>query len=182
MLNLDAFIADCLSAVRADPTHRAAHDVMSRAFADPAAVLAAVGEPAAGGLSTIHRSSELTVLNVVWKPGVTIRPHNHEMWAVIGIYSGREDNIFWRRLRDDAPHPAGTGRIEAAGAKALSTGDVAPLGRDIIHSVTNPIDRLTGAIHIYGGDFFATDRSEWDPGSLTERPYDMAKTRALFGL
>ena len=25
-------------------------------------------------------------------------PHNHEMWAVIGVYTGREDNIFWRRI------------------------------------------------------------------------------------
>ena len=29
-------------------------------------------------------------------------PHNHQMWAVIGIYigiyTGREDNIFWRRV------------------------------------------------------------------------------------
>jgi predicted metal-dependent enzyme (double-stranded beta helix superfamily) len=181
MLNLDTFIADCLAAVRADPTHRAAHEVMSRAFSDPSQVLAAVGEPAAGGFSAIYRSPELTILNVIWKPGFTIHPHNHEMWALIGVYTGREDNIFWRRLKDDAPHPAGKGRIEAAGAKALSTGDVVPLGKDIIHSVTNPIDRFSGAIHIYGGDFFGVPRSEWDPGALTERPYDVEKTRALFG-
>jgi len=28
--------------------------------------------------------------------------------------------------------------------------------------VTNPIPRLTGAIHVYGGDFFGVARSEWD--------------------
>ena len=27
---------------------------------------------------------------------MTIMPHNHQMWAVIGVYTGREDNIFWR--------------------------------------------------------------------------------------
>jgi predicted metal-dependent enzyme (double-stranded beta helix superfamily) len=36
-------------------------------------------------------------------------------------------------------------------------------GDNIIHSVTNPIPRLTGAIHVYGGDFFGAERSEWDP-------------------
>jgi predicted metal-dependent enzyme (double-stranded beta helix superfamily) len=102
-------------------------------------------------------------------------PHNHEMWAVIGIYSGREDNIFWRRLPQDAG-----GRIEAAGAKSLGDRDVQPLGRDIIHSVLNPIRRLTGAIHVYGGDFVATPRSEWDPEALVEQPYDFEKTLALF--
>ena len=43
---------------------------------------------------------------------MTIMPHNHEMWAVIGIYTGREDNMFWRRV-EGAPD----GHIEAAGAK-----------------------------------------------------------------
>jgi len=59
----------------------------------------------------------------------------------------REDNIFWRRV------PGAPNRIEAAGAKALCEKDAVQLGSDIIHSVINPIDRLTGAIHIYGGDF-----------------------------
>jgi len=103
---------------------------------------------------------------------MTIPPHNHHMWAVIGIYTGREDNIFWRRLPD--------GRVEAAGAQSLGERDAVPLGRDIIHSVTNPIPRLTGAIHVYGGDFFAMQRSEWDPEALTESPYDVAKTVRLF--
>src|SRR5262249_57308575 len=57
---------------------------------------------------------------------------------------------------------------------------------NIIHSVTNPISRLTGAIHFteaisfYGGDFFAAERSEWDPETLREQPYDVEKTLRLF--
>jgi predicted metal-dependent enzyme (double-stranded beta helix superfamily) len=106
---------------------------------------------------------------------MTVMPHNHNMWAVIGIYTGREDNILWRR-RPDAP----SSRIEAAGAKALGEGDTLPLGRDIIHSVTNPIGRLTGAIHVYGGDFFGVPRSEWDPERLVEQPGDVQRTLQLF--
>ncbi len=97
------------------------------------------------------------------------------MWAVIGIYTGREDNIFWRRL----PEQKGS-RIEAAGAKSLGQRDVERLGRDIIHMVTNPLPRLTGAIHVYGGDFFAASRSEWDPETLLEQPFDMEKNLRLF--
>jgi hypothetical protein len=41
-------------------------------------------------------------------------------------------------------------------------GDAEPLGHNVIHSVTNPIPRLTVAMHVYGGDFFAAERSEWD--------------------
>jgi predicted metal-dependent enzyme (double-stranded beta helix superfamily) len=49
-----------------------------------------------------------------------------------------------------------------------------------IHSVTNPIARLTGAIHVYGGDFFGAERSEWDPETLQEGRYDAAKAMRLF--
>ncbi len=72
------------------------------------------------------------------------------------------------------------GRIEAAGAKSLGERDAEPLGRDVIHSVTNPVARLTGAIHVYGGDFFAVSRSEWDPETLHEGRYDLEKNMRLF--
>ena len=91
-------------------------------------------------------------------------PHNHKMRAVIGIYTGREDNIFWRRVDEHQP-----ANIEAAGARALSEKEAFPLGTDVIHSVINPIPRLTGAIHVYGGDFFGVTRSEWDPENLCEQ-------------
>jgi predicted metal-dependent enzyme (double-stranded beta helix superfamily) len=175
MFEIDRFVEDCRAAVQSDPTHKSAHEVIRRALDDPAGVLAAVGDPADSSLKPIYRAKDLTILNVVWKPGAIIRPHNHQMWAVIGVYTGREDNIFWRRIKDD-----GKGRIEAAGADTLAPGDVVPLGKDIVHSVINPTGKFTGAIHVYGGDFFGIERSEWDPETLIEAPYDMAKTRAMF--
>jgi predicted metal-dependent enzyme (double-stranded beta helix superfamily) len=93
------------------------------------------------------------------------------MWALIGIDTGREDNILWRRT------PA---RIEAFGAEALLEGDVAALPADVIHSVTNPLTRFTGSIHIYGGDFFETARSQWNPETLHEEPSDGAVIREMF--
>jgi predicted metal-dependent enzyme (double-stranded beta helix superfamily) len=150
-------------------------EVIARAVAAPSAVLGALGDPERGGIQRLHHTPELTILNVVWAPRMTLMPHNHQMWSVIGIYSGREDNIFWRRVggRDQR-------KIEAAGAQALSDGEVVSLGRDIIHSVTNPISRLTSALHVYGGDFFREPRSQWDPETLLEQPFDVEKTQRLF--
>jgi len=102
-------------------------------------------------------------------------PHNHKVWAVIGVYEGREDNIFWRRLKSPDNN-----KIEAAGAKSIGAGEVASLGKDLIHSVSNPISRFTRAIHVYGGNFFEIERSEWEPMTLTERPYDVVKNLGLF--
>ena len=148
---------------------------MARAVSDPTAVLARLGEPARAEVQKLYRAPDLTILNVIWGPRMTIMPHNHLMWAVIGIYTGRENNIFWRRL----PGETG-GKIEAAGAKSLGERDTEPLGRDIIHTVTNPLPRLTGAIHVYGGDFFAVARSEWDPETLLEGCYDVEKNMRFF--
>ena len=175
MFDLDRFIEDCRAAVREDPTHKAAREVLARAVADPSGVLAALGEPATAGVTPLYKSAELTILNVLWGKRMTIMPHDHRMWAVIGVYSGREDNIFWRRV----PGEAG-GLIEAAGAKSLGERCAEPLGRDVIHSVTNPLGRLTGAIHVYGGDFYGIERTEWDPETLLERPYDFELHRRLF--
>ncbi len=174
MFDLDRFTADCREAAARDPTHKGVREVVARAVTEPGAVIKGLGEPKRAELQKLYNGPNLTILNVVWGPYMTIMPHNHNMWAVIGIYSGREDNIFWRRV------PGMPTRVEAAGAKALSVGETAPLGPDIIHSVTNPIPRLTGAIHVYGGDFFAAARSEWDPETLSEGRYDVEKAKQLF--
>jgi len=175
MFDLERFIADCRAAVAEDPSHKAAREVLARANSDPAAIIAALGEPREAGVTPLYKSPELTILNVVWGRRMTIMPHDHRMWAVIGVYTGREDNIFWRRVAGE-----GGGLIEAAGAKSLGERCAEPLGRDIVHSVTNPLGRLTAAIHVYGGDFYGVERTEWDPETLLERPYDFALHRRLF--
>jgi predicted metal-dependent enzyme (double-stranded beta helix superfamily) len=153
-------------------------EVVARAVSDPAALTRALGEPKRGGLNVLHHAPDLTILNLVWGPGMSVMPHNHHVAAAIGIYAGREDNRFWRRV---GAGEDGAGRIEAAGGKTIVERGCAVLGRDIIHSVTNPLPRLTGAIHVYwGGDFFADGKSEWDPETLRERPYDKEKVARLF--
>lgn len=171
MFDTERFVQECRDAVTESDGHKAVRELLARAVAEPGTVLDALGEPTEAGAQSLYHSDNLTILNVIWAPMMTIFPHNHNMWAVIGVYTGREDNIFWRR-REDV--------IEAAGAKALCVKDAEPLGKDIIHSVTNPIEKLTGAIHIYGGDFFAAPRSEWDSETLTEQTYDVNKTMRLF--
>ena len=175
MFNLDQFTADCLVARSADRSSKTIIEVIKRALSEPADLLKSLGEPDRAGIKEIYRSPDLSILNVVWAPRMMIMPHNHHMWAVIGVYSGREDNIFWRRVAE-----AGEGQLEAAGARSLAVKDVQPLGDNIIHSVTNPTSKFTAAIHVYGGDFFAAHRSEWDPETLTEQPSDGNRARQIF--
>jgi len=175
MLDLDRFIADCCAARAADRSSKTMCEVVKRAVSDPAGLLKSLGEPDRAGAREIYRSSGLTILNVVWAPNMMIMPHDHHMWAVIGVYGGREDNILWRRIGK-----AGEAQLEAAGACSLGVKDVHPFGEDIVHSVANPTSRFTGAIHVYGGDLYTAHRSEWDAETLSEQRFDAERARRLF--
>jgi len=170
-MDIDRFVEDCVAANGEAQPQAAILEVLQRAVSDPRHVLAALGEPEEAGLRVLYRSATLTIFSATWTPQMNLMPHNHLMWANIGIYTGREDNILWRRT---------SGSIEAFGAKALFERGVASLPPDAIHSVTNPLGRFTGGIHIYGGDFFDTTRSQWDPETLAENPSDGAVIRGIF--
>jgi predicted metal-dependent enzyme (double-stranded beta helix superfamily) len=167
MFDLDRFIAD-LRAALGERSRKALKEVVERAVADPAAVVRTLGAPGKPGVKVLHKSPELTVLTLAWAPMQVTLPHDHRMGAVIGMYGGREDNTFWRRTRDGARFA-----IEPAGGEALGTGDVALLGRDIVHSVVNPLGRISAAIHVYDGPFLTAERSMWDAETLREQPYDI---------
>ena len=82
-----------------------------------------------------------------------------------------EDNTFYRR----AAHG-----LVTAGDQRLGRADTALLGEMIIHAVAEPLRSFTGAIHVYGGDFFGTPRSEWAPDTLEERPFDMERAQRVY--
>ncbi len=168
----DEFTAECQRAIAEDDGPLAVRDIVERAVSEPAKILADLGEPTTAGFDVIHRDENLTILNFIWAPLMSLLPHNHnDIWAVIGLYSGREDNIFWRRTET---------AIETAGAEALMEGQATVLGPNVIHSVLNPIPRMTLALHVYGGDFFSEGRREWDPETLAEGPFDVDKSARLF--
>ena len=171
MFDLDRFVQDCTAALDETAPEMAVRELVAAAVADPADVMRTLGEPERGGVYTLHHSDRLTVLNLVWGPGMELMPHDHRMWAAIGIYTGRETNVFWRR--------DGAG-LQRMGGKELGEREAVWLGATAIHSVANPLGRLTGALHVYGGDFFGTPRSEWDGEPPTEAAYDVAKIRRLF--
>ena len=149
------------------------------AAADPGAVVASVLEPVVarpetfrddlealratpGGAAIIHRSDELTVLGLEVAPGFVSPPHNHTVWAVVGVYQGAEDNIFYRRTSQG---------IEETGRGVLRTGDCLALPEDAVHGIANSGTLPLLALHVYGGDLFATSRSQWDESLTVEMPF-----------
>lgn len=170
MFDVDEFVSDCQAARRETEPRLAIKQVLERALAAPHEIAHAF-PPHKAEIGRIHVSDELTIIKVVWAPGMSIRPHDHRTWAAIGIYTGGEDNTFYRRASQG---------LTMSGGKSLRPGEMCLLGDDAIHSVTNPTGSFAGAIHIYGGDFFSIERSEWDNPTAEERPYDVEQTLRTF--
>lgn len=171
LIEMQKFIEDCIAANKETDAQNAVQEVLARGVSNPSAMLKAIGKPTQAGLKVFLRSKDLTIFAASWTPQMNLMPHNHHMWANIGIYTGREDNILWERTESG---------LTATKARCLFEGDVAKLNTSAIHSVTNPLQRFTGGLHIYGGDFFATERSQWDPETLAEEPSNGDVIRNIF--
>lgn len=170
-LDVDEIVGRCRTALTETQPALAVRDVLDRLVSTPAELAQALGPVEKGGITNLYNSPELTVLHVAWTPGMALNPHDHRMWAVIGMYGGQEDNAFYRRTPDG---------LVGSGGRELPAGEVLVLGDDAIHSVTNSRREFAVALHVYGGDFFSGDRSEWDFATFTERPRDLEGTRRLF--
>jgi predicted metal-dependent enzyme (double-stranded beta helix superfamily) len=172
MFEIDELISACTAALGESHPGPAIREVLERAMSKPANVAAAFDPPAKAELVPLYASPELTILHLVWAPRMQIPPHDHRMWAAIGIYGGAEDNRFFRRSPDG---------LVPTGERSLSTSNTVLLGADTIHAVTNPsTTRFTGAIHVYGGDFLNKPRSVWDAETLEEGPATGEDMRRLF--
>jgi predicted metal-dependent enzyme (double-stranded beta helix superfamily) len=170
-LAIEDIVARCRAALDEHTPVLAVRDVLGELVASPASLEQAIGPVERGGITTLHNATDLTVLHVAWTPGMTVNPHEHRMWAAIGMYGGQEDNSFYRRSNSG---------LETAGGRELPAGDVLVLGDEVIHSVANSRHEFAVALHVYGGDFYAGERSEWDFDTFTERSRDFEGTRRLF--
>ena len=168
---VEEFVARCREAAAGPQALPAVKEILAEALARPADIARALGTPSKAGIVTLHRSDGLTVLNIIWGANMSLFPHDHQIWAAIGIYGGQEDNLFYRRTAQG---------LQQTGGQRVETGSVLTLGPDAVHSVINPRNVLTGAIHVYGGDFFEQRRTEWDSATFEERPFAMEHLSRVF--
>ena len=171
MFNVKDFVKACQGK---QPT--AVKELLTDALRDPTGVAKALAEFGAAadvnkgamGDLLIHRAADLTILKAAVPPKFKSPPHNHLMWAVIGVYDGQENNHFYRR--------SGEG-LEASGRKQVHQSDVLVLGQEVIHAIENPLDRTLFAIHVYGGDLPAAPRRMWNPFTMQEEAFEFQTMR-----
>jgi predicted metal-dependent enzyme (double-stranded beta helix superfamily) len=116
----------------------------------------------------LFRGPDLTILSVVVPAGARRSlPHDHRMWALVGIYGGQEDNHFFRRTK---------GGLDESGGRSLRVSDTLAMGAETIHTIENPLERSAlAALHVYGGDLMGATRSMWTVPDHEEQPYDDTK-------
>ena len=107
-----------------------------------------------------------SVVSFVWGPGQRTPVHDHTVWGLIGILRGAERCRFFER--DDG------GRLVPGGEEMLESGQISAIGpaNGDIHEVANAhADRVSVAIHVYGGNIGAVARHVFDPATGAAKPF-----------
>src|SRR6188472_1684734 len=92
----DEFVTECRAALVESDVAAAVAEVVRRQVVEGAAIddaFVGVGS----GPFTLYSSAELTVQRITWSPGFVGAPHDHRMWATVGVYWGAERNRLHRR-------------------------------------------------------------------------------------
>lgn len=74
--------------------------------------------------------------------------------------------MFFER-KGDGLEPSGEASVVAPGVLSNDA--------DVIHAIRNPLATPLLVLHAYGGDLFAIRRSNWDPETHKEIPFDWEK-------
>jgi predicted metal-dependent enzyme (double-stranded beta helix superfamily) len=170
--DIDAFVGQCRDAVtgEAEPWS-AVREVLEASLGDRASVAAALPVERAE-LAPLHIGDDITVVKVVWAPGMVFPPHDHLTWACNGLYAGTEHNTLFE-LDDDGLRPTGEFVVEEGGIGVLDA--------DAIHAVRNPDRRaLSAAIHVYGGNFPSLPRTNWMGDPPRREPASIEATQQMF--
>jgi predicted metal-dependent enzyme (double-stranded beta helix superfamily) len=155
VFSTESFVDACRAALdRDDPVEAVREAVLAALSEGRAAIDTVLGTKFKREADTLYSSPDLTVQRILWPPGFAGRPHEHRMWAIVGVYGGEERNRFFERS------PNG---LKESGRCALAQGQVLVLDDDAIHAVENARRDWTAGLHVYGGDIVGAPRNAWGP-------------------
>ncbi|MEM1108399.1 MAG: hypothetical protein AAGH99_06880 [Planctomycetota bacterium] len=160
----EGFVAAVQEAASGDKPAEAVGQLMRETLADPAAVAAAI-PPRDEDEVHLFEDGAVSIWNCRFQSDVVVPPHEHKMPVWIGVISGAEKNIFYRR-DDDGLHEIGT--------RVIRPGEVVAIGDDAIHAVTAEGDEPSDALHVYLGELTAVERDlfDWFSGEAVEFTMD----------
>ena len=159
--SFDKFVTEIRAAAVSDkPTH-AIRTLMQNALETPEALVA--DNPLEEGADEIMLFEDDTVS--VWvcrfDPHTVVPPHEHKMNAFIGVFKGREKNLFFRNEADG---------LKYISTKIIDAGQMTSIGADGLHAVVAEGEEDCYSFHVYAGPLSKIKRSlfDWDTGQALE--------------
>lgn len=169
---LKEFIVECHEALKSSNPGEVIRQIVLREIRQGDALRKALDSFGDGGNVSqkmfgclVHSHRDLTIMKLKSVPHLRIAPHTHDMWTVIGCYSGMELNFLYRET---------TNGIEEIDRISINAPDAILLPEDAIHAVHNPNSTEGCAIHVYGGDIMSIDNTMWDPFTFKKAVLDVS--------
>ena len=157
------------AALEPDPV-KSVRACMTRAFADPEAIRAAMPDYDNDD-EILFEDESVSIWFVRFQPGLHVPPHDHQTTATIGVYEGAEDNHFYLCEKGGLVHKS---------TRRIQPGEVIAIKPDGIHSVESANGEPCCGIDVYLAALTKIERSlfDWDSGeaiAYTDENYDSMK-------
>ena len=114
----------------------------------------------------------LAVFSSAYAAGRGFPPHDHGTWAIVAGVEGTEIDTYWRRT--DGGSREGYAELERGTETAVEAGSAVAMVTGEIHSVENRTDRTSISVHVYGRHVGFIDRSQFDPETNVQEPFQVA--------
>lgn len=125
-----------------------------------------------------RREHELVLFSLALPPGVETPVHDHLAWGLVGIYSGTQEEEFYRRIDDGGD--TGHAELEHRRTEELGQGDfyqLVPPDNDI-HQVRTSSSVPSVSIHLLGLDVGCIKRHQFNPDDETVSLFESHYTNA----
>jgi predicted metal-dependent enzyme (double-stranded beta helix superfamily) len=149
----DAFVQSCIDALGERDPADAIRELIERAVSESRSLELACPVPV--NLSddgVMHVSDEILVCHAIFPRRFQTGIHNHSVEAIIGVWSGYEDNHLFEET---------DGGLRSLGPRRVEAGQVLVLGADAIHDVHTPPTTWSAALHVYLGNIWTAPRDAW---------------------
>lgn len=156
---LDSFLQQLKDAANTDNPEQQVYQVMQRVFTVHIDNVADIFRQLDDDV-ILYEDSVIAVLHYLMPTGVVVPPHDHQLYAIIGVYEGVEENHFYQVMNQQLIRQA---------IKPISRGEVMLIHPEGIHSVQTANNQRSAAIHVYLGELTKVKRSrfDWNTGEAT---------------
>ena len=158
--SVESFVQSVRYAATLENPENAIREVLLETIKTPEAIFAATSGEDEDEILYFEDDS-VSIWRCRFQPKILMLPHEHCLKVLIGVYSGGEKSILYRRTEEG---------LKEAGTVTAHAGEVITLGKAAIHAVTTHDDRPSDAIHVYLGPLMKLERDlfDWDSGKAIE--------------